>query len=535
MIWFIRDIDLLAVLLRAATLAFEALLLGGVAYLLAVAWPARASAAVESICRRGIRMAAIALVAGEVALISASGALLMSGSDLTLKDVTTTSFFRADSFAVLFSIGLWICTRLKSSTARVVMLPLSLLLLAATVSTSHAAARIDHRVLVAVLTAVHHLGTAAWIGAMPYLWISLGRVESVDEARRLTERYSRMALLSAATLVLAGVGMAAFYLGTWRAPYSTAYGIMLIAKIYLLVAMVALGAGNWFLVRRLASDPEPLLARLRRVAEAEICLGFLAILTAASLTAQAPAADVIAEARLTSHEIYLRMHPESPRMTSPPLAALAPPISLAAAVEDSQFAPTADSDDSDKAWSEYNHHWAGLIVLIAGLLALISRHRTMRWARFWPLTFAGLGVFILLRADPENWPLGPRPFWQSFVGPDVLQHRFAALLIAVFAVFECAVQAGKLRARWATYVFPAMCALGAAMLLTHEHSAKDVKEALLAEISHTPVALLGVSAGCSRWLELRLPKSRLSTIAGYLWPLCLALVGLILLNYRELP
>ena len=534
MIWFLRDIDLLTVLLRAATLAFEALLLGGVAYLLAVALPARASTAVEDFCRRGIRMAALAFVVGEAALVLASGALLLSGSDLTLKDVTTTSFFHADSFAILLALGLWICARLKSSKATAAMLPLSLLLLAATVSTSHAVARIDHRALLAVLTAAHHLGTAVWLGAMPYLWISLGRVEGVDEARRLAERYSRMALLGVATLVLAGVGMAGFYVGTWSGLYTTAYGIMLVAKIYLLLAMVALGAGNWFLVRRLASDPEPLLGRLRRVVEAEICLGFLAILTAASLTAQAPAVDVTSQERLTSREIYVRMHPERPRMTSPPLAALAPPSSLAEAVKDSQFVATVGSDDIDRAWSEYNHHWAGLIVLIAGLLALLSRHRTMRWARFWPLSFAGLAVFIVLRADPENWPLGPRPFWQSFVAPDVLQHRVGALLIVVFAAFECAVQAGKLRSRWANYVFPAMCALGAALLLTHEHSAKDVKEALLAEMSHTPVALFGVTAGCSRWLELRLPESRMATVAGYLWPLCLALVGLILLNYREL-
>ena len=535
MIWFLRDIDLLTVLLRGATLAFEALLLGGVAYFLAVARPAGASAAVENFCRRGIRMAAIALVLGEVALISACGALLMSGTDLTLKDVTTTSFFRADSVAILFAIGLWICARLKSGRATAAMLPIGLLLVVAAVFTSHAAARIDHRVLVAIFTAAHHLGTAAWIGAMPYLWISLGRVENVAEARRLTERYSRMALIGAATLLSAGAGMAGVYLGTWSDTFTTEYGIMLVAKIYLFLAMIALGAGNWFLVRRLASDPEPLLARLRRVAEAEICLGFVAILTAASLTTRAPAVNVTNQERLTSQEIYVHLRPEPPRMTSPPLAALVPPTSLEVAVKDSQFIPSVGSDDTDKAWSEYNHHWAGLIVLMAGLLALLSRHHTVRWARFWPLSFAGLAVFILLRADPENWPLGPRPFWQSFAAPDVLQHRFGAFLIVVFAVFECAVQAGKLKARWATYIFPAMCALGAAMLLTHEHSAKDLKESLLAEMSHTPVALLGVSAGCSRWLELRLPRSRLATIVGYLWPLCLALVGLILLNYRELP
>jgi copper resistance protein D len=534
LIWFLRDIDLLSILARAATLSFEALLLGGIAYLLAVAIPARASEAVEHFCRSGIRMAALALIAAEVVMLSASGAILMSGSDLALKDVWTTNFFRADTFAIILAMGLWVSTRFRSRKATAAMLLLSLLLVAAVVSTSHAAARLDYRVLLVILTATHHLGTAAWLGAMPYLLISLGRAESVGEARRLTERYSRMALLGAAALMMAGGGLACSYVGSWSGVYGTAYGVMAVAKICLLLMMVGLGAGNWLLVRRLASDPEPLLARLRRVGEAEIGLGFLAILTAASLTAQPPAVDVAAQGRLTPLEIYARMRPEPPRMTSPPIAALAPPSSIAVAVQESQFIATVGSDTNDKEWSEYNHHWAGLIVLIAGLLALISRHRTMHWARFWPLSFVGLAIFILLRADPENWPLGPRPFWESFSAPDVLQHRFGALLLVVFAAFECAVQSGKLRARWATYVFPGMCAVGAAMLLTHEHSPRDVKEALLAEMSHITIALFGVTAGWGRWLELRLPKGRMATITGYLPPLCLTMVGLILLNYREL-
>ncbi len=66
MLWFLRDIDLLSILARAATLSFEALLLGGIAYLAAVSNPARASGAVEEFCRSGIRMAALALIAAEV-------------------------------------------------------------------------------------------------------------------------------------------------------------------------------------------------------------------------------------------------------------------------------------------------------------------------------------------------------------------------------------------------------------------------------------------------------------------------------------
>jgi putative copper resistance protein D len=49
----------------------------------------------------------------------------------------------------------------------------------------------------------------------------------------LTQRYSRMALMGAAALVFAGAGMAYFYVGSWGELYTTAYGIMLVAKIYL--------------------------------------------------------------------------------------------------------------------------------------------------------------------------------------------------------------------------------------------------------------------------------------------------------------
>jgi len=114
-----------------------------------------------------------------------------------------------------------------------------------------------------------------------------------------------------------------------------------------------------------------------------------------------------------------------------------------------------------------------------------------------------------------------------------LQHRAAAVLILCFAAFECAVQAGKLRVRWASMIFPAMCALGAAVLLTHNHAPSDVQEDLLASLSHTPIALLGATAGWGRWLELRLPPSRTARIAGFLWPLFLAAAGLVLVNYRE--
>ena len=528
MIWLLRDFDLLGTLLRAANLAFEALLLGGVIFLLAVARPARASAPVKSSSFRGLTWAALSLAASELLTVVLSSASLLGASDLHFRDLLSARFFIAGLIAALLSMLIWFCARRQGTSA---LLPLSLLLLIATVSTSHAAARMDHRLLLGVATALHHVGTAAWIGAMPFLLVALARAESLTEARIMATRYSQMALISVVVLVLAGIYMSWLYVGSWNGLYGTSYGVFLLAKIYLLLVMLFMGAGNWLLVRRLETDAQPLLLRLRRFAEAELGLGFTVILAAASMSSQPPAVDV--SDRVSLMQIEARMHPEVPRMSSPKASQLTPPTSIETAVRENEFQANGGGDATDRKWSEYNHHWAGLIVFLAGLLAFASRFWSLRWARFWPLAFAGLSVFILLRADPENWPLGPRPFWASFSAPDVLAHRAAALLILCFAVFECAVQANQLRARWTALIFPAMCAVGAAVLLTHSHASGDSGEELLASLSHTSIALLGATAGWTRWLELRLPSGRTAKLAGMAWPLLLSAAGLILLNYRE--
>ncbi len=452
MIWLLRDLDLLSTLLRAANLSFEALLLGGIIFLWAVARPAAAAQAVESFCFRGIRWAALALAASELISVLLSTASLLGDSDLHFLDVIGTRFFVAGMCAALVATVLWICARVKTNNAVAAMIPLSLLLLIATVATSHAEARLDHRLSLALATAAHHLGTAAWIGAMPFLLVSLGRCESVQPAQSMVRRYSSMAILS-----VAGPGSCGALHGLvlcrhlerslWNELRCSAAGQDLPSARNADDGRTELGGD-----RRLNTDPQPLLARLRRFAEVEVGLGFTAILAAASMSAQPPAVDVPDQVSL--QVIAARMHPEAPRLKSPTAAQLTPPTSIETAVRETEFQANGGSDATDREWSEYNHHWAGLIVLAAGLLAFASHFARLRWARFWPLTFAGLSIFILLRADPENWPLGPRPFWASFSAPDVLQHRAAALLILCFAAFECAVQAGKLRAPMGGPHFP---------------------------------------------------------------------------------
>jgi putative copper resistance protein D len=138
----------------------------------------------------------------------------------------------------------------------------------------------------------------------------------------------------------------------------------------------------------------------------------------------------------------------------------------------------------------------------------------------------------LIRADPENWPLGPNGFWESFTSADVLQHRLFVVLILAFSGFEWGIQTGGLSGKSAALVFPLVCAVGGALLITHTHALANVREELLTEYSHLPLAILAVTVGWTRWLELRLPRGD-RDIPSRIWPVCLALLGAVLLLYRE--
>ncbi len=538
LIWLLNDFELLSMVLRAATLSLEALLVGGVLFLIAVAVPGGADERALRACRRGIEWVALAMILAEIASLTVQALLVVGHTGITAVQALSGGPVIAESASTFCSFVLWLLARFSPNRLpawlRGVMLAAATGLTGSSVVLSHAVSRMDHRVVLTAFTALHHLGTAAWIGAMPFLLITLKRTEDIAVARRVVGRFSRMAMVAAALLVGAGIGLAWFYVASPSGLYGTAYGVLVMVKAYLLALILMLGAANWYVAREVERAPLRLLMRLRRFAEVEVALGLTVILAAAALTSQPPAADM-PMGRVTLHEIHTRMRWETPRLKSPPLAVLVPPTPIDVAVKDAQYQPPASGDANDAEWSEYNHHWAGVVVLLAGALALVSRFRRMRWARFWPASFAGLAVFILLRADPENWPLGPRPFWESFFAPDVLQHRAAAALILAFAVFECAVQAGKLRAAWARYAFPLMCAAGAGLLFTHNHSLGDGKNEVLVMMSHSALAMFGVTAGWARWLELRLPKEEGERrIAGYVWPVALMLVGMVLLDYREM-
>src|SRR5262249_48686042 len=137
----------------------------------------------------------------------------------------------------------------------------------------------------------------------------------------------------------------------------------------------------------------------------------------------------------------------------------------------------------DMLWSAFNHNWAGVFVLAAGLLAIGDRFG-LRWCRNWPLVFLGLAAFIFVRADEASWPLGSGGFFESFRDPEVAQHRAAVPLVITLGLFEWTVRTERIHRQSVALVFPLMCVMGGLLLLTHSHAIDNVKEQLLIEISH---------------------------------------------------
>jgi putative copper resistance protein D len=547
LLWFLRDYPLAAVILRAATLAFDSLLIGGLVFCVALL-PRSSfhSIPIQKFSSRALRLlriAAFGLGAVQVLFVALDSAMLMSTGGLKLADLYTASYFLAGLLLVVTASAFLISIR-SGLPRKPVWLLFVAPLLFATVWTSHAASRLEDQVPLMVLTGLHQLAVALWIGGMPYLWLLLAShsddraVDNVagedDTAIRAVQRYSAMAVASVSVLVAAGVGMAWVYTQSWSAVYGTAYGVVLVAKSIMLAGLLLLGASNFLLVRKHRLDLSPWLLRISRFSEAEIGIGFTVILAAASLTAQPPAVDLV-QNRLTLPEISVRMTPYWPSFHTPSIRAMPAVLPMKAAIATYASSPDDAMSANNKVeqeWSEYNHHWAGLVVLIAGLLAILGRWDRAKWARHWPLAFLGLAVFLFLRADPEAWPLGPRGFWASFYNPEDLQHRLYILLIVSFVAFEWSVQTRRLQSARAALVFPGVCALGGAFLLLHNHSLGNVKEELLTGMVHTAIALFAVFAAWSRWLELR-TSGRGKYIAAWVWPACLVCIGLLLLNYRE--
>ncbi len=530
----------LEVLLKALTLVGLSAAIGGVVFVAAVLRP---FGAVATLARRARHRSLALITAGAgllvvsqcLALLLSPWALANESGQWPIARFLATGFARAGLLHVALALtlcgaGLWLLARPASRTGRIALLLAAAMVLVSGAWLTHAVSRLQGAEGLMAVTVIHQFGAAAWAGGLMHLALLWRLVKDAPGGRAawpdFLRRFSTLAMLAVLTLVAAGVFLAWRYIGDLEGLAGTAYGTLTAIKAALLAGALGLGAGNFALVRRWRRSRERsgLFAKVPAFAEAELGLGLVLLLAAASLISQPPARDVVAE-RATPAEVLEVFIPKQPQLVPPPFPEM---IAEARSVLDAFSVPSR----LDRIQSNFNHNLSGVFVLIIGLGALVDRTGRVAWVRHWPLLYLLLAVFLVFFAEPTVWPLGPESFWATLIVPEVLQHRLATLLVVGLALFEWRVRVGSQRANRWRFAFPVLCGAGGALLLAHSHSILPSKWAFLIEVSHTAIGFLAVLLGGARFLELRLapPAGR---FFGYLWPVCMMLVGWVLLFYRE--
>jgi copper transport protein len=152
----------------------------------------------------------------------------------------------------------------------------------------------------ALLSDVAHVQAAAiWAGGLAFLVAALvaaGR-ERWRLAARAVPRFSTLAVAAVAVLILAGTVNGYLQVRTWPGLWETTYGLLLLAKVGLVVPILALGAyNNRFAVPRLRDGTAPPREQRRFLRTAAVELALLAAVVAvtAVLVEQPPARAQVA-------------------------------------------------------------------------------------------------------------------------------------------------------------------------------------------------------------------------------------------------
>jgi copper transport protein len=147
----------------------------------------------------------------------------------------------------------------------------------------------DPRWLGTVADGGHAIAAAAWFGGLIGLAVILALRRGIEgaDATPVVRRFSTLALVSVAIIAILGVVLAWAIVPGWRVIYEETWGRLLIAKVAVVIAVVALAAYNRRrLVRRLGTEPDA-GAQLLRSVRWEI-LGILVILGFTVALAQEP-------------------------------------------------------------------------------------------------------------------------------------------------------------------------------------------------------------------------------------------------------
>jgi copper resistance protein D len=193
--------------------------------------------------------------------------------------------------------------------------------------------------------------------------------------------------------------------------------------------------------------------------------------------------------------------------------------------------------------SEFNHHLAGYLVILAGIFLLGEKRLAQRWpsARYvWPCCFLAAGLFLLVYSDTEMWPFGPQSPWYAIThNLEDLQHKTFSVILLALGWVELQRARGRLKSLWAAWFFPVVSIAGSVLLLFHVHSgdmsaphAMETMEHI--QKQHHAFSAVGFGVGlCSAAGEISAMPETWRKVSKVAWPVFLIVLGVLLALYTE--
>lgn len=436
------------------------------------------------------------------------------------------------AFALFIFIKQALQNHLRSKQHWLIATSLILPLVIAAAWLVHGASRLEDRGLLMTLTISHQVAAATWVGGIfqiLLLWsLKKRNAIAVELWPLLLKRFSVLGVAAVIALLVTGTPLAWYYIRTIQGFIGSGYGNLLTVKIMMMTLALGFAWLNRSAVEQYFNSRSlyALTARVPFYIEAETIILLTILFTAASLASQPPSVDI---PHLTAgvDEVLNMFAPRIPRWESPTHEALI-------AGEAGRVAIVGQiPSEAATAWSDYNHNISGIFLAVMSFFAMLSYANLFnRWARFWPVGFMALGIFLFFRSDAESWPLGPIGFWDStFNNGEILQHRIATFLVFILGWMEVRARLNNNQGTL-PFIFPILAAFGGMMLLAHSHVGFEAKTAFLIQVGHTLMGVFSLILACGRWLELKLDSPG-KNIAGFISVFALFQISVILMFYRE--
>ncbi len=166
---------------------------------------------------------------------------------------------------------------------------------------SHGAAIADPPIVPFLADLVHLLGVVVWVGGLVQLLVTLPALVRDQPAERqmrvlasVIATFSFVAFITVGLVVLSGAFSMVVEVGSQEAFFGTLYGMTLLAKVLLILPLLALGALNLIVTRPAAAHAaaarvRPMLVRLDLAVGLEAALAAAVLLAVGLLTSVAPA------------------------------------------------------------------------------------------------------------------------------------------------------------------------------------------------------------------------------------------------------